>query len=113
MKFKTTQKEIKAGYAKVISVGYCSLQTLLQYETPVAYTSGREGWKADIYAFDNVAIVTGYAPFGKYHAEYKLCEQYEGKAQVVIEAYRHNYDYQETKCLLNNLIKQFIYEVTK
>ena len=113
MKFKTTQKEIKEGYAKVISVGYCHLQTLLQYENPVAYTSGREGWKADIYAFDNVAIATGYAPFGKYHADYDLCRQYETKAKTVLEAYRRNYDYQEAKCLLNNLIKQFVHEVTK
>lgn len=49
MKFKTTQKEIRANYNKIICVPYCGLQTLLSYESPVAYTVRREGWAADIY----------------------------------------------------------------
>ena len=49
MKFKTTQKEIRANFNKIICVPYCGLQTLLSYESPVAYTVRREGWAADIY----------------------------------------------------------------
>ena len=49
MKFKTTQKEIRANYNKIICVPYCGLQNLLNYEIPVAYTVRREGWAADIY----------------------------------------------------------------
>ena len=65
MKFKTTQKEIKANYNTIICVPYCGLQNLLNYESPVAYTVRREGWAADIYDMGGgVAIVTGYAPFG-------------------------------------------------
>ena len=61
MKFKTTQKEIRANYNKIICVPYCGLQTLLNYESPVAYTVRREGWAADIYDMSGgVAIVTGY-----------------------------------------------------
>ena len=49
MKFKTTQKAIKANYTNIICVGYCDLQHLLTYKTPIAYTVRREGWGADIY----------------------------------------------------------------
>lgn len=64
MKFKTTQKAIRANYNKIICVPYCGLQTLLNYENPVAYTIRHEGWAADIYDMGGgVAIVTGYAPF--------------------------------------------------
>ena len=49
MKFKTTQKAIKANYNTIICVPYCGLQNLLNYESPVAYTERREGWAADIY----------------------------------------------------------------
>lgn len=67
MKFKTTQKAIKANYNTIICVPYCGLQTLLNYESPVAYTVRREGWAADIYDMcGGVAIVTGYAPIRKY-----------------------------------------------
>ena len=48
MKFKTTQKAIKANYNTIICVPYCGLQNLLNYESPVAYTERREGWAADI-----------------------------------------------------------------
>ena len=56
MKFKTTQKEIKASYKNIIKVGYCELQTLLRYEEPIAYTTRREGWGADIYRIDNNTV---------------------------------------------------------
>lgn len=46
MKFKTTQKAIKANYNTIICVPYCGLQNLLNYEIPVAYTVRREGWAA-------------------------------------------------------------------
>ena len=42
MKFKTTQKAIRANYPTVISVPYCGLQNLLNYESPVAYTVRRD-----------------------------------------------------------------------
>lgn len=64
MKHKTTEKAIEQNYYKIIKVGYCNLQYLLQYEEPVAYTSGVYGWNADVYDFGNIAIVTGYRPFG-------------------------------------------------
>lgn len=41
MKVRTTQKEIKNAYKNIISVPYCALQNLLNYQNPVAYASRR------------------------------------------------------------------------
>lgn len=81
MKFKTTQKEIRNGYVHVLKVGYCELQTLLNYEAPVAYTTSTYGWGSDIYDIGNGnAISTGYAPFGDIAVSYDLCRKYDGMA---------------------------------
>lgn len=112
MKFKTTQKEIRANYNKIICVPYCGLQTLLSYENPVAYTVRREGWAADIYDMGGgVAIVTGYAPFGNIRPSYELRERYETGAEKIREYY--NFDYEKCKTRLRAAIREFIEEVTR
>src|SRR5574344_1215021 len=63
MKFKTTAKQIRSAY-RCYCVGYCDLQNLLKFTEPTAYTAGVYGWNADVYTFGDVAIVTGYRPFG-------------------------------------------------
>ena len=112
MKFKTTQKAVKAGYSTIICVSYCSLQYLLNYESPVAYTQRREGWAADIYDMGGgVAIVTGYAPFGNVRPSYELREQYETDAEKI----RYNYSlaWEEQRDALRELQRAFIEEVTR
>ena len=110
MKHKTTQKAIKERYNTIISVGYCNLQRLLKALEPVAYTSGVTGWKADIYAIDGVAIVTGYRPFGNIKADYDICSKYENEAIKITQSV---YDYEALKPALDNLISEFIEEVTR
>lgn len=110
MKFKTTQKEIRANFNKIICVPYCELQTLLNYESPVAYTVRREGWAADIYDMGSgVAIVTGYAPFGNVRPGYDICRKYEKQAEKI----RYNYDlsYDRQRDMLKSLAKEFVKEV--
>ena len=84
MKYKTTAKDLKSGYAKIISVGYCELQHLLNYESPIAYSKGTYGWNFDVYEVDGVAIVTGYRGMpsknSKKH-DWKLTREYDDKAQ--------------------------------
>ena len=105
MKFRTTQKEIRANYDKIICVPYCKLQNLLNYESPVAYTVRREGWGADIYDMGSgIAIVTGYAPFGNVRPAYKLLEQYEKQAEKI----RYEYRYDQQRESLKSLAKDFI-----
>ena len=83
MKYKTTAKAIKEGYHKIIDVGYCDLQSLLSYESPVAYTAGYYGWNFDVYDINGVAIATGYRnmPSKNSKADYKLIKEYEDKSQ--------------------------------
>ena len=82
MKYKTTAKEVRDGYYKIISVGYCELQGLLSYKSPVAYTRGLYGWNFDVYDIDGVAICTGYRgmPSKNSTTDYKLVREYEAKA---------------------------------
>lgn len=110
MKFKTTQKAIKANYNKIICVPYCGLQNLLNYESPVAYTARREGWAADIYDMGGgVAIVTGYAPFGNIRPSYELRVRYETDAEKI----RYISGYEEKRDALRELQRAFIEEVTR
>lgn len=107
MKFKTTKKEINAGYVAKIRVGYCDLQWLLYYQTPIAYTCGRDGWHADIYEIrNNIAIVTGYEPFGNYNASYELKKEYENKDRSIVCDYTLDYETQKEK--VNDLLWEFV-----
>lgn len=83
MKYKTTAKAIKEGYYKIINVGYCELQSLLSYKSPVSYASGYYGWNFDVYDIDGIAIVTGYRgmPSKNSKADYKLIREYEENSQ--------------------------------
>ena len=109
MKFKTTQKAIKQGYSNIIQGSACALQKLLSCESPIAYTTRVEGWGADIYAFGNTAIVTGYAPFGNVRPDYEVNQRYEEKAREATEGI---YNWQEKKAILSGLIEEYIQEVT-
>ena len=110
MKFKTTQKAIKQGYSNVICVSYCALQRLLSCESKIAYTTRIEGWGADIYQFGNTAIVTGYAPFGNIRPGYEVNQRYEQKAMY---ATARMYNWNEKKAVLDEIIKEYIQEVTQ
>ena len=83
MKYKTTAKALRQGYYTIISAGYCDLQCLLSYESPVAYSAGVYGWNFDVYAFNGVAICTGYRrmPSQNDRGDYKLAREYEAKAE--------------------------------
>lgn len=83
MKYKTTAKALRDGYYTIISAGYCDLQCLLSYESPVAYCAGVYGWNFDVYAFDGVAIATGYRgmPSQNDRGDYKLAREYQTKAE--------------------------------
>ena len=109
MKYRTTKKDIKSGFSKVISVSYCSLQHLLNCETEAAYTAGVYGWNADIYDFGNVAIVTGYNPFGNIRPDYETVKKYDNMACEIIG---NIFSWDERKAALRSLIDNFIEEVT-
>lgn len=107
MKFKTTKKEMKQGYVKILSIGYCNLQNLLYYTSPIAYSSGSNGWCCDYYDIDNVCISTGYSPIGK-TVNYDIIEKYDNQASEIIGNY--NISHEERKKKVNDLLLQFIQE---
>lgn len=109
MKIKTTQKAVKESHIKVIKIGYCGLQNLLTFEDPIAYTCGREGWKADIYSIGTTAIVTGYAPFGN-KVSYDLYSGYDIKAAEVLANVK--LPYEDRKAKVTALLHEFIEAVT-
>ena len=83
MKYHTTAKQIKEGYHRIIGVGYCDLQSLLSYKSPVSYCSGVYGWNFDVYDINGIAIATGYRgmPSKNSKADYNLIREYEQKSE--------------------------------
>lgn len=109
MKFRTTQKEIKNAYENIISIPYCALYNLLNYQIPIAYTTRREGWASDIYIIDGVAISTGYAPFGNIKPSYSEVKTVEDAAEKIRYS---NITYTDMISALNSLLSEFIKAVT-
>ena len=106
---KLTRKEISNKY-QVISVGYCRLQNLLQYERRLGYTTSQTyGWRSDNFLIFNetkqsyVVISTGYDPVNGIKPSYELTEKYDNKAQDIVS--KHDKTYQERKDLLDELKK--------
>ena len=62
-KLKTSQSKMKTFSPIVLGVGYCELQCLLNYESPIAYaTTSQCGWVCDLYMINGwYSIVTGYS----------------------------------------------------
>lgn len=105
MKFKTTKKDIKNGYKYIVSVGYCDLQSLLNYESPIAYSTRVEGWACDYYDINGVCICEGYSPISSKNTikdVYSLVREYENKAKEV-----------HTKEEKDVLLKEFIEKATQ
>ena len=109
MKFKTTRKNMKENYSKIIKVGYCNISYLLQYETPIAYSTRAEGWACDYYEVDGVLISTGYAPIGSIVPSYDVCHQYNVKAESIVLTHGMNRD--DKIDIVRGYLKEFIKEV--
>ena len=112
MKYRTTKKEVNNGYTYKICIGYCNLQYLLSYESPVAYTSTRYGWGADIYEINgNTAIITGYSSFGNIHPRYDIQKEYDVTAEKIKNDYSLSYDERQKR--ITELLYKFVEEVTQ
>lgn len=107
IKTQVTKKEIINGFKHVIPLCYCSAQNLLNYKHANYYTYSRTyGWRADVYVINNdVAIVTGYAPFGNVQIDYTLLKEYEQKAESIYNTVGH---YEDRKNIINMYLDEFI-----
>ena len=110
MKFKTTEREVMKGFDKVISIGYCNAQYLLNYESPIAYTCGSEGWRSDVYNMGKgIAIVTGYAPFGNIKPDYDIIRAFDIEAERLV--HERALQHEDMKKALRELQKRFLKDV--
>lgn len=109
MKFKTTAKQIKNSYGKCIALGYCSAQSLLAYQNPIAYTCGVYGWNFDLYEVNGVGITTGYRGMVGQSVDYDLTREYETKAQKI--RYDNTLKYEQQREQVNQLLTEYINKV--
>lgn len=106
---KVNKKDIMDSYSNIISIGYCSLQYLLQCKDKKMYTCGVYGWNSHIYHINNnTCIVTGYRPFGNIYPKYEITKKYEDKARKI---YLGDGTWQEKNKKLEKLIDKFVSEV--
>lgn len=101
MKFKTTRKAVVAGSARLVSAGYCDLQTLLRYHSPIAYTSGVYGWNFDVYEVHGLTICTGYR--GMPGRTANNVRKYEEAARNALE----RLDWREAEAEIERLLAEF------
>lgn len=101
MKCKTTRKAIVAGSPHLVSAGYCDLQTLLRYHSPVAYTCGVYGWNFDVYEVHGLTICTGYRNMPGRRAN--NIGKYEQAARDALE----RLDYTDARDKIEQLLAEF------
>ena len=102
---------MKENFKNVIRVEYRDALNLLFTKNPIASVSGVDGWKCDIYDINGVAIATGYQPFGNIRPDYDTIKKYEDEARkIACDSWG---SYQKMLDQVNNLLDQFIEEVTK
>jgi hypothetical protein len=112
MKFKTTKKAMKENYDKIIKIGYCNAQYLLQYEKEIAYSTRAEGWACDYYDIDGILISTGSAPLESRNTKctYGIVSKYEDLARNNVLS---NLPLEEKRRVNKDLLSQFIKECVK
>lgn len=87
IKLRATKKEMRERFWYILSVGYCSMQSLLRERLPFAYSTRAEGWACDYYEVDGVLISTGYAPLSNKNMvkDYSTIKECENKALKIDE----------------------------
>lgn len=111
-KYKTTKKAMKESYNQIIKVGYCTLQCLLKFQEPFAYSTRAEGWACDYYDINGILISTGYAPIDgkRTKSTYDICRKYDEAARKILCEYSL---YEEQREKVNSLLMEYIKEVCK
>ena len=105
-KIKTTLKAIRNSHHYVVPVGYCQLQSLLRYRSPMAYAKGIYGWNCDLYSLSHdVGICTGYNTVGNLDYPSERIHNFEAKASKISYSMP---DYQEQ---LDKLIEELVADI--
>jgi hypothetical protein len=107
MKFKATKKEMKDNYYHIISIPYCNAQHLLNYLSPIAYSTRAEGWACDYYDACGVLISTGYSTIASKNAkqDYDTTRAYDDKAREIVNG---DMDYKMKPDAVYALLREFV-----
>ena len=103
MKFKTTRRAVVERSARLVSAGYCDLQTLLRNHAPVAYTCGVYGWNFDVYEMYGLTIYTGYRNMPG--ATARGIREYESAARSIMDD--PNRAWEEKNARVEELLREF------
>lgn len=115
-KRKVTGKWLKDNL-NCISVGYCDLQYLLQYESPLYYNCGVYGWNYDVYVIGNYALCTGYrgmpSTVKTVKNKYDIEIEYDRKAEKIINEWTSfsTDEFKKKKERLSGLISEMIEKI--
>ena len=111
IKLKATKKEMRKHWY-ILSAGYCSMQSLLNEQRPLAYSTRAEGWACDYYEVDDVLISTGYAPLSNKNMieDYCIIKEYENKALETDFLFLH---LDERKAKKEALLKELVNKLKK
>lgn len=105
MSMRAYKKHVRAEYPIVAYCGYCDLQYTLYFAPKIGHTERAEGWGCNIYELaPDIALTTGYDPFGNRRLPLALTERYEEKAKQILR--ENNYSYiakEELERLLTEL----------
>lgn len=108
---KARKKDIMDSFSYVVSIPYCHAQDLLSCMDTKIYTSSKYGWDADVFVVnDDVAVVTGYRPFGNVEVNHEVLERYEMLAGDAAEKHPR---YRERKAAIKSILYDFLREVCK
>lgn len=105
MSMRLYKKHVRAEYPIVAYCGYCDLQYTLYFAQKIGHTERAEGWGCNIYELaPDIALTTGYDPFGNRRLPLALTNRYEEKAKQILR--ENNYSYiakEELERLLTEL----------
>lgn len=110
MAIKMSSRQVIDTFPFTVRIGYCDLYYLLVYQRKVGYTCGTYGWNSDIYFLGDVAISTGYRPFGK-RVSYDLIRRYNEEARKIYED--RNIEFTRKVERLNAILKDFLGDAKK
>ena len=108
MSMRVYKKHVRAAYPIVAYCSYCNLQYTLYFTPHFGHTERAEGWGCDVYELaSDVALTTGYAPFGNRRLPLALTEHYEKKAMEMLAKDGYNYNAKEKlEALINELVAE-------
>lgn len=105
MSMRIYKKQVRAAYPIVAYCGYCDLQYTLYFTPKFAHTERAEGWGCDVYELaSDIALTTGYDPFGNRRLPLAFTKRYEEKAKQILA--ENNYSYiakEKLEALINEL----------